>query len=56
MSGLGHELAAITQIRHGRLLLTRVKPTEIIESRLLPPHFYEVVRKFHFMTDKILIL
>ena len=35
----------LPQIRHGRVLLTRLKPSEIIESGLLA-HFYEVVRNF----------
>jgi hypothetical protein len=55
----------LPQIRQGRFLLTRLKPTEIIELRLLAAHlglsvqfhfmpdeFHLMPDKFHFMPDK----
>ncbi len=45
------EPVGLLQIRPGRLLLTRLKPTEIIESRLLGP-FLRGRAQFHFMPDE----
>ena len=38
-ASLEKPISGLRQIRHGRLLLRRVKPTEIIESRLLAAPF-----------------
>jgi hypothetical protein len=48
----------LPQIRQGRFLLTRLKPTEIIKLRLLAAHlgpcvqFHLMPDKFHFMPDE----
>jgi hypothetical protein len=43
----------LPQIRHGRLLLTRLRPTEITESRLPAHTSNEIVRTISFYAGRI---
>jgi hypothetical protein len=43
----------LPQIRHGRLLLTRLRPTEITESRLPAHSSNEIVRTISFYAGRI---